>query len=438
MTRSHEPQSSLTANNPHAGAMVAARPSGFSQGTPSKGASTQGRAVAAMRIGQHVIAVLLTVVAVIRALTDGTQAVLAVSSGMLFLVWYFAGVRLPAINRNAKKSQVWLLVLALVWVACVVVSAEFVWLAFLLWLLAGHLFRWRASIVFSLVVFAVVVLAPVMHHGTTSYANVFGPLIGGIFALAISRGYLELLKDAREREALVAALERTQHDLLDLQDELALSQHQAGAISERTRISRDIHDTVAQSLTSIRMLALAETAKSDSTPLQTQQTLAQIEEISRESIADVRRIVAALAPGELEDKALGEALQRIVDRFRAETGLEAHLTIDATLPALSTEYNVALLRIAQSALANVRLHAKASRVVVSLMDSDDAVRLDILDDGQGMDVSTLQRATGDADSSFGLGFIRARLRELGGGLDLESTPGEGTVLSAHVPLRKDF
>lgn len=435
MTRSHEPLSSLTTNIPHADLSPAAQPSG----SFSRGLSSQGRTVAAMRIGQHVIAILLTLVAAIRAITAGTHPALVIGAGMLFLGWYSAGVRHSATNRNANKSQRWLVVLALVWVACVVVSAEFVWLAFLLWLLAGHLFRWLTSILFSLLVFAAVVWAPVLHHGTTSYANIFGPLIGGIFALAISRGYLELLKEARKREALVAALERTQHELLDLQDELALSQHQAGAISERTRISRDIHDTVAQSLTSIRMLALAESAKpEDKTPASTRQTLAKIEEISRESIADVRRIVAALAPGELEDKALGEALQRIVDRFGTETGLDAQLTIDATLPALSTEYNVALLRIAQSALANVRLHAKASRVVVSLMDSDDAVRLDILDDGQGMDVSTLQRATVDADSSFGLGFIRARLRELGGGLDLESTPGEGTALSAHLPLRKDF
>lgn len=397
---------------------------------------TEARAVSGMRLGQHVIAVVLPAVAAIRAITDGTHLALVLSAAGLFLACYFFGVQAAPHRGGGRRPHLWLLVLSLVWVGCVVVSAEFVWVAFLLWLLAGHLLRWRTSIAYSLAVFLVVVLAPVMHHGTTSYANVFGPLIGGVFALVISRGYLELLKDAREREALVTTLQRTQTELLGLQDELALSQHQAGAMSERTRISRDLHDTVAQSLTSIRMLALAEGAKAKDAPSQT--ALSQIETIARESLADVRRIVAALAPTELEDHALGEALRRIVDRFRQDTGLRIELNIDATVPALSPEVNVVLMRITQSALANVKQHAHASFVVVSLVDAADTVRLDILDDGKGMDTTALAGTSRSDNSGYGLEFMRSRLRELGGGLDLESTPGEGTVISAHVPLRKDF
>ena len=148
----------------------------------------------------------------------------------------------------------------------------------------------------------------------------------------------------------------------------------------------------------------------------------------------MRRIVAALAPAELDDDALAAALQRMLDRIRDETGLQGELHVDDSMPILPTEVEVALLRTAQSALANVRLHARASRVVMSLIDADDTVRLDIIDDGTGFDQPAWEQDA-DAGSSYGLRFMRARLRELGGGLDIESTPGEGTALSIHLPIR---
>src|SRR5699024_4232274 len=113
------------------------------------------------------------------------------------------------------------------------ISAEFVWVAFVLWLLAGHLLPLWWSILFSAAVFAVVAGAPVMHHGSTTYANVFGPLIRGIFAFGISRGYLELLRDGREREALVLSLSRAQQETRELQDELVLMQRHQGMMAER-------------------------------------------------------------------------------------------------------------------------------------------------------------------------------------------------------------
>lgn len=101
----------------------------------------------------------------------------------------------------------------------------------------------------------------------------------------------------------------------------------------------------------------------------------------------MRRIIAALAPAELEAGALAAALDRLLSRVAEETGMQVELHADASLPLLPTEVEVALLRTAQSALANVRVHAQASRVVVSLIDADDSVRLDIIDDGVGFDAS---------------------------------------------------
>ncbi len=321
------------------------------------------------------------------------------------------------------------------WIAAVAVSPEFVWMAFLLWLLAGHLLPLRWGLVFSGVVFAVVVVGPIVHHGVTSYANIFGPLIGGIFAFGISRGYVQLLRDAAERERLLDSLTRAQHEMAGLQDELALAQREAGAVAERTRISRDIHDTVAQGLSSIRLLAHAGAARS--TDAEAARTLTQLEGLAGDSLADVRRIVAALAPAELDQSGLADALERMLERTQKEAGVRCELHVDESLPTLPTPVEVALLRTAQSALANVRLHAQASRVVVSLIDDDGSVRLDIIDDGVGFDLPRWERDVESGSSSYGLRFIRARLRELGGGLDIESAPGEGTAISVSVPIHPE-
>lgn len=396
------------------------------------GSAIAGSTVRAMEYGQHVMAVLLTAIGVIRAVGDGVPLPAAFISGVAILGWHLAGTFLPNRARSRQYVLIWLVGFTAIWMCAVAVSAEFVWLAFLLWLLAGHLLPMPWGLLYSAFVLAVVVVAPILHHGTTSYANVFGPFIGGVFAFSISRGYLQLLRDAEERERLVTSLTRAQQEMTELQDELALAQRHSGAIAERGRISRDIHDTIAQALSSIRLLAHAGADRTADTDAAT--TLAQVEALAGDSLVDVRRIVAALTPAELDDEALAGALQRMLKRASDESGLETELHVDETLPMLSTEIEVALLRTAQSALANVRLHAQATQVVMSLIDADDSVRLDIIDDGAGFDVATWERATDASSSSYGLRFMRARLRELGGGIDVESSPGEGTAISVHLPI----
>jgi signal transduction histidine kinase len=125
----------------------------------------------------------------------------------------------------------------------------------------------------------------------------------------------------------------------------------------------------------------------------------------------------------------------MLERFAAETGIDTELRVDTSLPALPVVTEIALLRTAQSALANVRAHASAGRVVVSLVDAEDAVRMDVVDDGVGFDVAGWDgTAPRTGDGGYGLRAMHARLRELGGGLDVESAPGDGTALSAFVPF----
>ncbi|PAK95092.1 sensor histidine kinase [Brevibacterium casei] len=382
-----------------------------------------------MEIGQHAIAVVLTVISSLRAITAGAPVLVVVAVSLVLLAWYGFGAVRAARSGSVDLARWWLLVLAAIWLLMLVVSAEFIWVAFLLWLLAGHLFSLRIAVVFTAVTYLATVAAPLIHHGRVSTPAVIGSLIGAVFALGLSRGYIELLREGRRREELLQSLEAAHRSLLDVQDELALTQRHAGEIEERTRVSRDIHDTVAQEISSIRLIAHAEADRT--TDAHAAQVLRQVEDLAAQGSRDVRRIIAALAPAELEDAALPAAIGRLLSRLESDTTILADLTVDESWPALPAEAEVALLRTAQSALANVRQHAQATRVRVSLSDLGDSIRMDIVDDGVGLaDPQTRTRKT---DSGFGLDFIASRMRELGGELDIETAPGAGFAISATLP-----
>ncbi len=398
----------------------------------SRGHPGGERVSGAIRLGQVVITVVLIVIAGIRSAVDGVPLPWVLALSLVFAGWYFGGLILGDRTRDPVLATWWLAGLALIWAGSVAVSSEFVWLAFPLWLLAGFILPMAWAVALSAVILIVVVAAPVLHTGTTSYANVIGPIVGGVFALGIARGYLELVRDGRERRRLIASLVAAQEETAQLQDELARSQRETGAGLERTRVSRDIHDTVAQSFSSIGMLARSAPRAE---PEKQAEALTQIEQLAREGLVDARRIVNAMTPAELEGSALGDALRRMLTRMQDETGIRTDLHIDDSVPALPMVAEVALLRTAQSALANVRGHANAQRVVVTLADAGDAVRLDIVDDGKGFDATRWNAKQPPRDEGgYGLRAMRARLRELGGDLDVESMPGEGAALSASVPF----
>ena len=387
----------------------------------------------AIRLGQTAITTVLLVVAAIRAAADGVPLAWVLSIALVFTGWYVGGLVFGARTRDPVLATWWLGGLSLIWAGAVAISAEFVWLAFPLWLLAGFVLRLPWAIAFSVTILAVVISAPLLHSGTTSYANVVGPVVGGVFAFGIARGYLELVRDGRERRRLIASLVAAQEETAQLQDELARTQRESGAGMERTRLSRDIHDTVAQSLSSIGMIARgAESASAREMAT----ALGQIVQLAHEGLVDVRRIVNAMAPAELEGSAFGDALRRMLARLEEETGIRTDLHIDEALPAIPMGAEVALLRTVQSALANVRAHAAARRVVVTMTDAGDTVRLDIADDGIGFDATgwDAHAARRTDGTGYGLRAMRARLRELGGDLDIESTPGDGVALSASLPI----
>lgn len=206
--------------------------------------------------------------------------------------------------------------------------------------------------------------------------------------------------------------------------------HEAGMAAERERLSREIHDTLAQGFASIVTLAQAAESEVDSNPEAARQRLALVAQSARENLDEARFIVAALSPSGLHTGSLAEAVRRETDRFAERTGLVCTCEIDGeadtALRTLSTAAEVVLLRATQEALTNTRKHAAATTVHVHLAVVEDAVHLTVSDDGVGF------RPEQQGDG-FGLHGMRARVEQVGGALRIRSEPGVGTIVELEVP-----
>lgn len=385
---------------------------------------------------QHVLFLLLVTIGAVRSLGTGASPWWLALSLAALLGWYAAGFRLARRSRPRSAAAWWLLGLTVCWLGTVLVSSENVWVSVSLWLLAGHFLRVGWAVGFTVVVLFVVFAGQARGGHAWTSAMFMGPTVGALFSLAISLGQHRLVRDGLERQRLLDSLVRAQAESEELHAELAAAQRESGALAERTRLSRDIHDGLAQTFSSI-LLTARSAAVPDADAAAQAAALGRIEVSAREGLEESRRVVGALAPRDLADTGLTAAVRRTLTALSEQTGIVADLHVDGELTSLPTTVEVALLRIAQGALANVRQHSGATRVVVTLTDTGDSVRLDIVDNGHGFDPAVLARPSGDAAlGGYGLRSSRARLRELGGGLDVETAPGEGTALTAYVPLRR--
>lgn len=369
-------------------------------------------AARALRGGQHVLFALLWTIGASQTWADGAVAEPVAALAIALALWYAVGLRF--------SGWVWFAVLAALWVGLVLLAPTFAWLVFALNLIALHLLPDGPAIgsVVALTLTAISVLWPT---ASNPLAAVLGPTVGAVVAIGVSWGYQRILAESAERGRLVA-------ELVAVQEELATVQRQSGALDERARLARDIHDTLAQGYSSILLLARAGLARGASEA----ELLGQIEATAAENLVEARRVVHALTPAQLEDAPLPAAVRRLLERLASETGLRTDLEVTGDPLLAPTAVDVAVLRLVQGALANVRQHARASRVVVSLSYAPDELLVDVVDDGRGFDPAATPEAT-DA-GGFGLRAMRERLAALGGTLSVESAPGEGTAVAASVPL----
>jgi len=198
---------------------------------------------------------------------------------------------------------------------------------------------------------------------------------------------------------------------------------------ERTRIAREIHDTILQGLTGIALHIEGALRHLDADPGRARERLGRALDLSRESLEDARRSVLNLRATPLGGKPLAEALEALARRVTSETGIRVHVARVVRDAALPPHVEAELFRIAQEALANVGRHAHASEASVALEAAGNHVRLSVSDDGPGFD-------TRAAASKGGQGIVgmRERARALGGGLRIESRAGRGTRVVVRVPL----
>jgi signal transduction histidine kinase len=221
-------------------------------------------------------------------------------------------------------------------------------------------------------------------------------------------------REAAERLRLAAHVRRLEAESRRIEEE------------ERRRIGRELHDEAGQSLLLLRLeLELMEREA----PAALRERLAGARGVTERTIAELRRIVAALSPALLERLGLEAALRQLGARF--EKTCSAHLRMRISLPEapISPESQQAIYRIAQESLHNIAKHSQATHVNLSLEPADMGVRLSVSDNGNGFRVETAARKA----TSFGLAGMRERAALLGGSLSVESAPGKGTRIRFFLP-----
>lgn len=232
-----------------------------------------------------------------------------------------------------------------------------------------------------------------------------------------------------------AAMYRRQRRLLDelerMRTELAARQREAGALAERSRIARDLHDTLTQELAASRTLLQVADREWERSPDQARKRVRTVARYLGDNLIEARRMIADLTPPALETDDLSTALAGLCARahsYDPATEIRCATVGDPTpLPPNTTSD---LLRMTQGALANVRDHAKAHRVTVTLRYGEGEVMVEVRDDGAGFIPGAAVTGT---RRGFGLNAMRDRVRSHGGEFDIASAPGRGTVIRARVP-----
>ncbi|QIX28695.1 sensor histidine kinase [Nocardioides sp. JQ2195] len=334
------------------------------------------------------VAALLLVTA-ISAIDPGPDVAVLVVTLALAVV-YAVGLRL---GDRPRLVHAWGALLSLVWVGLVALTPMGVWLAFPLFFLALDVLPRRIAIpvVGGLTVVAVVGFAH--HRGAWEFGAVLGPVIGAGVAIAVVLG-LRAADEESERR---------------------------GKLEERERFSREVHDTLAQGLSSIHLLLGAAQGHVRTRPEQADSLIAQAREVAAANLVEARRLVRSQGPADLAERSLPEALTRLAERVDSPA---TEFRVDGEPRALPGGHDVALLRVAQEAVGNAVRHSGAARLAVTLTYLDHEVALDVVDDGNGLATE---------NGGFGLDSMRNRITELGGSFALESTPGHGTALAARLP-----
>lgn len=365
-----------------------------------------------LRTGLHLLLVGLTVLAVARVFVVDEGDAFAV---LIFAVFFLATYALGGWIVRRASTERWLLLLTVEWFGLVWLTPEAGYLVFPLFFFYLHALSPRlgpAAVIAS----AILAVVGIGAHDGFTVGGVVGPMVAAFVAIALGLGYRALYVESRERQRLI-------DELLATQRQLSTSEHDKGVLAERTRLAGEIHDTVAQGLSSIQMLLYAAERADPEAPGIEHIRLAR--ETAADNLAEARRFVRELTPPTLADSGLPAALQRL------GTGqLNVAVNVHGTARTLPMPIQTALLRIAQGAIANVDKHAGTDTATISLDFVGDGVRMEVADTGIGFDPDTIPDEA--SEDSFGFAVMRRRMGELGGTLAVESAVGEGVRVTATI------
>ncbi|PRB43850.1 sensor histidine kinase [Arthrobacter sp. MYb23] len=409
-----------------------------------------------LRVSLHVGFAVLLLVAVVRLMsgmgTTGAPSAVAVVAGLglsaLLALVYLSGTLLE--KRHASDStrfnptpyaRWWLGAVMLLWLLLLLVSSDFAWVAFPLFFLQLHLLP-RGLALPAIAVSTALLVGTLWFHsrgssdGGLQLAMVLGPVFGAVFAVVTGLAYRALFVEAENQRAVADELRRTRA-------ELAQTQHDAGMLAERGRLAREIHDTLAQGFSSIILMGRsAEKALDDGDVTVAKERLRTVQDTASANLAEARSFVRGLRSPDLEESGLVDTLRRLCGKTETEaaargSALRCRFELVGTPAELPNTYQTTLLRAAQASLANVWAHARAGTAVVTLAFLGAEVTLDVFDDGIGFEPSTAAGTARGDGTGVGLQSLRERLAALNGSLEIESAPGEGTVVAIRVPLPAD-
>lgn len=383
-----------------------------------------------LRWALHSSVAALLVIGATRAL--GSQPGLGVSWAVLLVSMGFAVVYSVGVAALRRMPKAWLATVTALWVGLMLLHPDFTWLAFPLFFLHMYLLRTWHGLLSVVVLTSVVVTVQWWSAGAAQVATLLGPGFGAAVAVVMALAYQALSAENQHQQTALEQLRLTRQ-------ELAASQREAGALAERERMAREIHDTLAQGFSSVVLLSrAAESSLGGEDYGAASEQVATIRSTAEENLVEARRFVRSPQSGHQERQPLTKSLERACETVEAQAaargaGLRCRLAVNGDPVPLPTAQGVALLRAAQSSLSNVAQHAGASTAVVTLTFLEDTVLLDVVDDGAGFAIKTASGPRDDG-SGYGLVSVRDRVEALEGQFLVESAPGSGTAIAVRLPL----
>jgi PAS domain S-box-containing protein len=250
----------------------------------------------------------------------------------------------------------------------------------------------------------------------------------------------ELRQEITRRKVMEESLRKSEQHQSKMLDQSRHIQEQLRQLSrqilsaqeeERKKISRELHDVIAQTLTGINIRLAALKKDAGRNPKTFDRNIARTQRLVEKSVNIVHEFARELRPAVLDDLGLIPALHSFVKLFSKRTRIRVHLKVFAGVEQVDAAQRTALFRVAQEALTNISRHAHASQVEVSIQKLAGGICMKIKDDGKSFEVERMMRSHGR--KHLGLLSMRERLEMVGGCFDVESAPGKGTTITALIP-----